>query len=250
MGRIFLLGGHDLEMVEIKKMLESRGEQWADHCLNWNNARLSAYSDVINAQPDAEYYGVELQEDFPLPAHYVRIDHHNDYSHRSASILQVASLLNIELNRHIQLVAANDAGYIPALQALGATQKEIAEIRRLDRSAQGVTSKDEQLAEQSIKHNLTTLKDILIVKSLTPRFSPICDRLFPYQRLLIYTDSEWAFYGNDKESISKKFATDIASKRIYHGGGPNGYIGAAHGTFTPQEILDFVTSIKQRYEHL
>ena len=250
MTRTFLLGGHDLEMVEIRKMLNLHGERVIDYRLNWSNARLSAYSDVMDAQPDVEYYGIELQEDRPLPAHYIRIDHHNDYNDRPATILQVAALLHIAPDRHMQLVAANDSGYIPALKSFGASTDEILKIRLMDRAAQGVTAEDERLAEQSIKYNLTTLKGIQIVKSLTPRFSPICDRLFPYQRLLIYNDSEWIYYGDGKEALTKELATDITRKRIYHGGGSQGYIGAAKGVFSSQEIHDFVTLIMQRYEHI
>ena len=237
-------------MDEIKKMLEMRGEQIVDYGLNWSNARISAYSDIIESEPNAEYYGIELQEDHPLPEHYTRIDHHNDYSNRPAAILQVTTLLGIEPDRHVMLVAANDAGYIPALRAKGASDAEIEEIRRCDRSAQGVTADDESKAEQSIKEHLVANGSLIIVKSLTPHFSPICDRLFPYHRLLIFTDNEWTLYGDGKDLLTKELSTYIAQKRIYHGGGASGYIGAANGAFSKQEILDFVTSIKQRYEYL
>lgn len=245
---IFLLGGHDLEMLVVRCLLDSNHIHFEDAELNWSNACLSAYANILDSMPEADFYGLELQEDYPLPKNYYRIDHHNDYNDRPASILQLASFLGIEPDHYLLLVAANDAGYIPAMQALGATDAEIADIRRQDRAAQGVTDNDEMLAEKSIAENLTTLGDLLIVRSLTSHFSPICDRLFPYQRLLIYTDNEWVFYGDGKAQLVSELSCDIASKRVYHGGGDNGYIGATKNTFTKQQILGFVNKIKMRYE--
>ena len=248
MERIFLLGGHDLEMLEIKRLLILYGERFADANLDWSSACLSAYSSIITEEPYSDYYGVELQEDRPLPNHYTRIDHHNGYNNHPASILQVTHLLGIEPNRHLQLVAANDVGYIPAMQELKASEEEIAEIRKQDRAAQGVSEEDERLAELSILEHLTKYEGLFIVYAQTSKFSPICDRLFPYQRLLIYTDDEWTYYGEDKSELVSMMADDINNNKVYHGGGNNGYIGAARGAFTPQQILDFVTLIKQRYE--
>ena len=145
------------------------------------------------------------------------------------------------------LVAANDAGYIPAMQALGATEDEIIEIRRRDRAAQGVTEDDELLAEKSIAENLTLCGDLLIVRSMTPHFSPICDRLFPYRRVLVYTDDEWTYYGEGKSELVESLSGEINHHRIYHGGGKNGYIGAAKGVFSPLQILAFVDSIRYQY---
>lgn len=238
MDKIFLLGGHDLEMIEIRKLLESKGMHYEDRHLSWDNASLSAYSDIIDASPDAQFYGIELKEDIPLPSHYVRIDHHNDFNKRPAAILQTAQILGVPTERRHLLVAANDAGYIPAMMAdnLNATQSEIDEIRRLDRLYQGVTAEDELLAQQSIDINLITSDDFMLVKSLTSHFSPICDRLFPYERLLIYTDTEWVFYGKGKDNLVNYFKDDIDKKRIYHGGGDNGFIGAVKNAFTMEEI--------------
>ena len=248
MGRIFLLGGHDLEMQEIRNLLISHSERFADADLNWSNACLSAYASTISTEPDSDYFGIELQEDCPQPKHYTRIDHHNDYSNRPAAILQVAQLLEVEPNRHLQLVAANDAGYIPAMQALNASEEEIAEIRRQDRAAQGVTKEDEQLAELSISEHLTRYDGLYIVNAQTSKFSSICDRLYPYQRLLIYTDDEWTYYGEGKLDMVAMLKKDIYYNKVYHGGGENGYVGAAKGAFTTEQILDFVTLITQKYE--
>lgn len=248
MKRIFLLGGHDLEMQETRRLLIMYGERFADANLSWDNARLSAYMSAIAEEPNSEYYGIELQEDMQLPKYYHRIDHHNDYNQRPAAILQVAEILGIMPDRHLQLVAANDVGYIPAMEALGATKTEITTIRKQDREAQGVTEEDEQLAELSISKHLARYEGLFIVHAQTSKFSPICDRLFPYQRLLIYTDDEWTYYGEGKSDLVTMLTDGINNNKVYHGGGDNGFIGAAREAFTPQQILDFITLIKQRYE--
>lgn len=248
MGRIFLLGGHDLEMQEIKRLLISHGERFADAGLDWSNARLSAYLPIIAEETNLDFYGIELQEDCAIPKHYTRIDHHNDYNNRPASILQVAEFLGVILDRYLQLVAANDAGYIPAMQALNASKEEIADIRKLDRAAQGITEEDERLAELSISKHMTRYEGMFIVHAQTSRFSPICDRLYPYQRLLIYTDDEWTYYGEGKSELVAMLANDIYNNKVYHGGGNNGYIGAIKGAFSTTQIHDFVTTLKQRYE--
>ena len=134
------------------------------------------------------------------------------------------------------------------LKSRNASEEEIAEIRRKDRAAQGVTEEDERLAELSISGHLSIYEGLFIVYAQTSRFSAICDRLYPYQRLLIYTDTEWTYYGEGKSELVAMLADDIYNNKVYHGGGDNGYIGAVKGAFTTEQIHDFVTSIKQRYE--
>ncbi len=53
--------------------------------------------------------------------------------------MQIPELLNIELSRWQQLIAANDCGYIPAMLKMDASNNEIEAIRKADRKAQGVT---------------------------------------------------------------------------------------------------------------
>ena len=248
MERVFLLGGHDLEMQEIERLLILNGEYYEDASLSWSNPYLSVYMSIINTNPESHYYGVELLEDCPLPKHYTRIDHHNDYNNRPASILQVAEILCVTPDRHMQLVAANDAGYIPAMQVINASKEEIAEIRRLDRAAQGVTEEDERLAELSVSKYLINQNGLFVVHAQTSRFSPICDRLYPYQRLLIYTDNEWIYYGEGKSDLVAMLTEQINNNKVYHGGGDNGYIGASAGAFTKRQILDFITIFTQKYE--
>lgn len=249
--KLFLLGGYDLEMLTIRQMLEGRDDSIImDKHLQWDNARLSAYQNVFPHSASYGIYGIELQEDCPIPPNYHRIDHHNDWADKPSSLEQVAVVLGTELNHYQQLVAANDKGYIPAMKALGASQEEMVDIRRKDRAAQGVTEKDEVLAEKSTAEHLHIYKGVTVVKAFTSRFSPICDRLYPYQRLLVYTDAEWMFYGEGKAELVSLLANDISQKRVFHGGGDNGYIGTVQNAFDKTEIEQFVNKLIKKYEHI
>lgn len=238
---VFLLGGGDLEMQTIKQMLEGRDDcVFFDRHLNWGNATLSAYGDEIKNHPDSPVYGIELKEDIPCPKNYHSIDHHNSKEDNASSLEQVADILGIKLTRRQMLVAANDKGYIPAMMEMGATKEEIADIRLKDRKAQGISDEDERLAEKSIAQYLSVYGDLYIVKSLTSHFAPICDRLYPYHELLVYTDEEWVYYGKQKPYLVEQLQDEIRQGRIYHGGDDEGYIGAVKGAFTIKDINNFV----------
>lgn len=248
---LFLLGGYDLEMLTIKQMLEGRDDcVLKDKHLRWDNAHLSAYQDELLHYTYNNIYGIELQEDITPPENYLRIDHHNDWTYKPSALEQVAEVLGVTLNRQQQLIAANDRGYISAMQELSATEEEIANIRKEDRKAQGVTETEEQLAEESIRSNLRKCGSLIIVKSQTSRFSPICDRLFPYKRLLIYTNQEWMFYGEGKAELVKILKDEIAEKKVFYGGGDKGYIGCIRHAFSKEDIETFVNQVKQEYEHI
>ena len=249
--RVFLLGGYDLEMLTIRQMLEDRKDCVViDKHLRWDNARLSVYQNELQHYLDNNIYGIELQEDIVPPANYRRIDHHNDWNDKPSALEQVSELLGVSLSRDQQLVAANDKGYIPAMVAMDATDEEIAGIRQRDRAAQGVSQEEERQAIQSIDKSMSRYGDLLVVKSLTSRFSPICDRLYPYRSLLIYTDAEWMFYGEGKVKLVSAFSEDIRQKRVFHGGSNNGYIGGARLAFSKEEIEIIVDSIKEKYGNI
>ncbi len=234
MDRIFLLGGYDLEMITIKDLLAEHKEDFFDYRLSWG-ARLSSYSDVLN--PYDLFIGIELFEDINPPMNYYPVDHHNQGQNKPSSIEQIADLLKLKLNRYQLLVAANDKGYIPAMEVLGASRPEIDEIRKADRSAQGVMEEDELLAVKSINEGLEQHGDFIIVNSLTSKFSTITDRLYPFWKLLIYFYDHFVFYGAGKDKLVSHFSELIKEGKAYHGGGKDGFFGLAKGSFTPSEVI-------------
>mgnify|MGYP000882360197 CR=1 FL=1 len=249
---LFLLGGHDLEMLTIRDVLDAHGSAYADHQLRWDNAKLSSYRDEIerfereNAQ--GCIYGIELENDLTtFPECYRSIDHHNEQSKAPSALEQVLSLLNIPMNREYELIAANDKRYIPGMLALGATDDDVRHIRRADRHAQGVTEEDEALAEKAVSENLRRVGDLIVVKAFNSRFSPICDRLYPYRSLLIYTDAEWMFYGYRAQQVRELFMDEYHKGKIFYGGGPNGYVGAKASLYTELEICEMMKKIEQEY---
>lgn len=241
----FLLGGHDLEMVEIRKLLESLscqiGRDFLDFDLHWG-ATLSSYRKHFHTE--RWNVGIELTEDIDRPARYIQIDHHNEIQTRPSSIEQVADLLNVKLNRWQQLVAANDAGYIPAMLNIGATQDEILEIRRQDRACQGVTEEEEALAEKSVNELLRVEKGVAIVQALTSKFSPITDLLYGrYEQVVIYRFDELTYYGKNKSALERNYSTWIQEGIAYSGGGANGFWGIPSNKLSEEKILEIVSMI-------
>lgn len=244
---IFLLGGADLEMFSIRRLLDKGCYHYYDKHLRWDNACLSAYqNEIANCMKGNSFrwVGIELQEDMDLPSNYIRIDHHNTNADKPSALEQLADLLDISLNRWEQLVAANDKAYIPGMKALQASDTEISEIRQADRACQGVTEIEEILAEQAIREHIQVYNNLIVVRALCHRFSPICDRLFPYERLLVFTDEEWMFYGKQAGRLVEIFQSDIQDGRIFYGGGPDGYIGCKRKVYTSSEIEQYIDLIK------
>lgn len=252
--KIFLLGGHDLEMLEIKKLLDEQGIRYVDKNLDWGNAKLKMYADEVEQYADSEaytLYGIELHEDDfgTLPENYHRIDHHNAYSHLPSAIEQVCALLEIPMTRHQQLVAANDKAYIGGMKVMGATDVEIADIRFKDRQAQGVTPEDERMADEALK-NKKQIDDLIVVNSQSSRFSPICDQLYPCDKLLIYNDNELVYYGKEKNKLVQLFTKGIDVGKMYHGGGDAGFIGTVKGKCEKVEIERIKDSVIEKINHL
>ncbi len=241
---LFLIGGADLEMLTIKRLLTTNGfaegENMADYHLAWG-AKLSDYQNLFN--DTQTFVGIELTQDTDPPPHYINIDHHNENSRKSSSLEQVVELLKnefgiaIEFTRDLQLIAANDRGYIPAMIEMGATPEEIADIRQRDREAQGVTEEDERLAEQSIHNHLTVENGITVVKSLTSHFSAITDRLYPCEKLLIYTNHELTYYGEGISRLTLALDDLVKQKRAYWGGGERGFFGIGFKNLPTNELI-------------
>jgi len=248
MTRIFLLGGYDLEMITIRDLLESRGEIYYDKQLQWENAILPAYQDILKQHGNKEgvmLYGIELRAPAATERYvnYTLIDHHNELYKKPAALIQVSQVLGCELTHYQQLVAANDSDYIPGMTEMGATPNEIEQIRQLDRLAQGVTEKDEWLAEKSIGEKMSRIDDLIVVESQTSHFSPICDRLYPYEKLFIFAESEWMYYGKEFEKVVQLFHNELKSGKLFYGGCTNGFAGVRKGAFSKQEILEMKDKI-------
>lgn len=242
---LFLLGGADLEMQTIRDVLYCEGIPFVDHDLRWDNALLSSYKSELQSVEDGQIvYGIELREDIIPPDCYRAIDHHNELSASPCALEQVMEVLQLPMNRYQNLVAANDKAYIPGMSALNASEEEISSIRRADRKAQGVTDEEERLAEKTIESNLEMKDDLIIVYALSSRFSPICDRLFPYNKLLIYTDSEWMYYGEGCCSVRDLFSDELASGNLFYGGGERGYVGVKQNVYDKDEIMEMINRIK------
>jgi len=223
---VFLLGGYDLEMVEIKKLLIKYNKHYIDRKLSWG-ARVSKYQDIIH--PSTHYYGIELIEDMELPKNYIAIDHHNEHQDNKSSLEQIAKILNVELSRYQKLVALNDSGYIPAMQKFGATEVEIELIRERDREAQGTTQEDELLAERSIDER-NMIQNIVSIEAQTKHFSAIADRLYfmNIKDYILYDDKKLIYYGKNIARLVKNYKQEIEKKKMYYGGN-NGFFGLAEG---------------------
>ncbi|KQB14187.1 hypothetical protein H9N28_16370 [Rhodobacter capsulatus] len=174
---VFFLGGHDLEMVTIAELLHERQSagdprvaEICDKGLPWG-ARASDYRSEIAAAAARGLSPVlvELTCDMPLPPGCFEIDHHGPRSAEPAALRQVFTLLDLPESlwtRDFELVAANDIGHIPALERFGATTAEIAEIRRRDRQAQGITAEEEAQGLAALAQAETALAGSLIVITL------------------------------------------------------------------------------------
>jgi len=239
---IFLLGGYDLEMITIKKLLEDNGITYIDKNLSWG-AKLSDYKDEFST--NKQIYGIELEEDITPPKNYSSIDHHNQNSHMPSSLEQVAKILNIKLSRDQQLVSANDSGYIKGMQNICATQDEIENIRRRDREAQGVTQKDENLATKSIVNSNTH-----IIYSLTPHFSAISDKVYTkYDHFIIYNDTKIVFYNYEvKKTLDFLSKNSIKPQDYYNGGGEFGFVGIKEDVLDNKEIKSLLKEFKKMLE--
>lgn len=198
----FFLGGKDLEMEAIKTILTEKHIPFSDKNLDWG-AETSAYSEEIEQVSKAGKTPVliELSQNSQIPDNAIMIDHHNENAHKPASILQVCQLLNINPTRKMQLIAANDSGYIPAMLQMGASQKEIDEIRLLDRKCQEITDEQEKEAERAIA-NKKIQNGVTIIEMSHSRTATVTDRLFnpkTQQNLLILSaDGEVNYFGDGK----------------------------------------------------
>ena len=193
---IFLLGGCDLEMAVIKRLLKKYNQRFIDKNLKWG-AKLSDYKEEIEKFKDEMIYTIELIPDIEVK-NIILIDHHNDDYVKPSSLEQVASLFNHKLTLFEKAVALNDKGYIYEMLKNNINLSDIKRIRKLDRRAQGVSKKEEKAAK-NIK-----LERILYFPY--EHFSPLTDRIFfekGWRKFIIYNDNLTMFYGFDNKFLKK-----------------------------------------------
>lgn len=230
-------------MKTIKQVLDQQGESVLDKNL-WRGAKIAAYQDDIANLLDQDIYACELDWAGEWSfSHITALDHHGARAHEKATILQVLDVLGIPANLEYKLVAANDSGYIPAMQDLlrseGMTnedeiQKMIAHIRYMDRQSQGISSEQEMQAEEAIKNKQTLLDGKLVLVALPhSKCATVTDRLFgSYTNLLVLSgDGEANFYGDGKicADLGQKFpwswngcsGLGVEGWNAYRGGYPN-----------------------------
>ncbi len=207
----YLLGGADLEMRTIADLLAREGAEVIDHKLAWG-ARLSAYAEDIAGLaargrcPVAVELADDLPAEFPGRERLVLIDHHGPRAGQDqpTALEQVFARLGLPAarwSRHFALVAANDRGHVPAMQALGASLEEMRAIRAADRAAQGVSAADEAQAQAAIsarrQHGRLTRIDTPATGS-----TAIVDALLPalggpgFDRLVVVMPEKLAAYGD------------------------------------------------------
>ena len=236
--KVFLLGGYDLEMLEIKKILDSKNVEYKDKNLSWG-AKLSDYQDILEKyknEEDVILYGVELEANITAPKNYIEIDHHGKNDDKQSSLEQVAKMLDIELSRDQQLISANDSRYIGGMKNLCATKKEIDDIRKRDRKAQGIIEEDELLAKESFEIACDNKPNLIYSK--TSKFSAVSD--FAYEKFdnyAIFDDTKIVFYGYKKDDILKFLKSqNIDEKNYYYGGGDFGFVGIKENVLDKEKI--------------
>jgi hypothetical protein len=147
-------------------------------------------------------YGIELQGE-PLKD-CINIDYHNyDNDERYntlTSLEQLAKILNFNLSFEQKLICANSKGYIFGMKELCKKYSlsdeiidfKIREIRRKDRTAQGITAEDYEKGKTA---NFEAKDDLLFIKMFGNKCATVTDRCNNYEYelkkgILIYCYSE------------------------------------------------------------
>ncbi len=237
--RLWVIPNNDLEAKTILEMLGKNeeeylvtGQAWG---ASWEKLEEELKEKVEEAKQNGKnVYGVELQGDSNGA---INIDHHiygeDDRSNPKSSIEQVADILGVELTLDEQFVSANDKGYIPAMQELGANlgieekdlQEIIANIRMRDREMQGVTPQQEAQAQEAVEKlgDLSEKREYIAMDLPHSKTSTVTDRLFgKYDNLLITSaDGETNFYGKTEiiNMLNEKFPGGWSGGQLDQGSG-------------------------------
>lgn len=273
--RLWVVPSNDLEAKTIIEMLERNGENYIVTGQTWG-ASWDGLEDEIKSgikeakQAGKKIYGVELKG---YPEGCFNIDHHiyydatydtgvstmdyktgkqavdwkgtplftDDRSNSKSSIEQVAEILGVELTIDEKFVAANDKGFIPAMEELGEElgiakedlQEIISNIRMRERVIQKITMEQEAQAEEAVAAlgEIDKKQEYILVDNLPhSKAATITDRLYgKYENLLITsTDGETNFFGKTLiiEMLNEKFPGGWSGGQLEQG---NGYWGIPKG---------------------
>ncbi|NLF70127.1 MAG: hypothetical protein GX575_13895 [Candidatus Anammoximicrobium sp.] len=256
---VFFLGGHDLEMVTIRQLLEAQGVAFHDRHLAWG-AAASAYDQEIAAALRAGRLPilVELKLDLSCPLEAVRVvDHHNEQAGQATALEQVFQWLGLPpaaWTRWFELVAANDRGHIAAMLALQppATLQELRRVREADRAAQGVSAAEEVAAPAAVAACRQCAAGRLSVVDWTfDRVSAVADRMERalggpgYENLLVRGPHTTTFFG-DGPAVEFLTCGFPGSPKERWWGGDLPRRGFWGGTLAGQEVeealVDFLAS--------
>ena len=205
----FFLGGLDLEMVEIARVLTEHNIPYFDRALDWSHATFAAYEEEIHSAISNGRRPVLIElRDIPAEVHpFIDIiDHHGiESAHLPTCLEAVLTRIGVTtLTREQQLIAANDKGYIEEMAAIGTTSEEIQHIRALDRKAQGITQEQELAGEEAIRNLDNRSVGLTIVYLPHDKTATVTDRLSSltggpgYSNLLIVSPEELSFFGSGK----------------------------------------------------
>jgi hypothetical protein len=249
---LFLLGGHDLEMLTIRELLQAHAPgRFIDKELAWG-ARTSDYrAEISGAQQHGETpILVELINDIDLDDKAIIIDHHGPLAgaDKPTSLHQVFALLGLTpeaWTRRMELVAANDRGHIRGMLEASASMEEIVEIRAADRAAQGITEEQEQQATEAILSAETACGGRLtIIRIPHSRTAAVADRMATelggpgYDNLLVISPGEVNFFGDGSAVLQLK---DLFPDCWYGGSLPErGFFGIAQ---VPATIVKTVSEL-------
>ena len=233
---VFLLGGCDLEMCAIKRLLKKYNKKFYDKSLKWG-AKLSDYLEEIKKYSKDKIYAIELSPDIEVDENIILIDHHNEYINNPSSLEQVANILNHKLTKFEKAVAINDKSYIDGLIKEKFNLSDIKRIRKLDRKCQGV----DEIIEKAAKE--IELKRIIYFPY--EYFSPLNDRIYferGWKKYIIYNDNLTMFYGFDLEFLKEEL--EKMGKKFFFGGGKRGFLGVEEKL--EKDFLEKVFSVDKK----
>ena len=237
--RLWVTPNNDLEAKTIVEMLQRGGEDflvtgqaWG---ASWEKLEEELKAKIEEAKREQKtVYGVELQGDSNGA---INVDHHtygeDDRSNPKSSIEQVAEILGVELTLDEQFVSANDKGYIPAMEKLGAElglsaedlQEIISNIRMRDREMQGVTPEQEAQAQEAVEKlgEFAEKREYIQLDLPHSKTSTVTDRLYgKYDNLLITSgDGETNFYGITEiiQMLNERFPGGWSGGQLDQGSG-------------------------------